>query len=121
MQCHLRHDRQAPSARHVDARRSGAFARPRLSTPLAAGEAVFPGKTWEMPGAPPAGWDAERLRVAEARFQALRPTGFMVVHDGRVVAAWGDVARTVNVHSISKRGCVYQNINLERQCLSPCR
>ena len=58
-----------------------------VSTPLAAAEAVFPGKTWEMPGAsPPAGWDAERLQVAEARFQALRPTGVMVVHDGRVVA-----------------------------------
>ena len=74
-----------------------------ISTPLAAGAAVFPGKTWEMPGAsPPAGWDAERLRIAEARFEALRPTGVMVVHDGRVVAAWGDVARTVNVHSIRK-------------------
>jgi CubicO group peptidase (beta-lactamase class C family) len=26
----------------------------------------------------------------------------MVVHDGRVVAAWGDVARTVNVASVRK-------------------
>lgn len=74
-----------------------------VATPLAAGEAVFPGKTWEMPGAsPPAGWDAERLRVAEARFHATRPTAVMVVHDGRVVAAWGDVARTVNVASVRK-------------------
>jgi CubicO group peptidase (beta-lactamase class C family) len=74
-----------------------------VSAPLAAGEAVFPGKTWEMPGPnPPAGWSAERLRIAEARFHATRPTAVMVVHNGRVVAAWGDVARTVNVASVRK-------------------
>jgi CubicO group peptidase (beta-lactamase class C family) len=74
-----------------------------ISAPLPAGEAVFPGKTWEMPGQdPPEGWSAERLRLAEARFQATKPTAVMIVHDGRVVAAWGDVARTVNVASVRK-------------------
>ena len=74
-----------------------------VSAPLSAGEPVFPGTTWEMPGeTPPEGWDAERLRAAEARFQATKPTAVMVVHDGRVVAAWGDVARTVNVASVRK-------------------
>ena len=74
-----------------------------VSAPLSAGEPVFPGTTWDMPGeTPPEGWDAERLRAAEARFQATKPTAVMVVHDGRVVAAWGDVARTVNVASVRK-------------------
>ena len=74
-----------------------------VSAPLAAGEPVFPGTTWEMPGPNlPDGWDAERLRAAEARFEATKPTDVMVVHDGRVVAAWGDVARTVNVASVRK-------------------
>ncbi|MFL5166960.1 MAG: serine hydrolase domain-containing protein [Microvirga sp.] len=74
-----------------------------VSAPLSAGEPVFPGTSWEMPGeTPPEGWDAERLRAAEARFQATKPTAVMVVHDGRVVAVWGDVARTVNVAPVRK-------------------
>lgn len=74
-----------------------------VSAPLSAGEPVFPGTTWDMPGeTPPDGWDAERLRAAEARFQATKPTAVMVVHDGRVVAVWGDVARTVNVAPVRK-------------------
>jgi CubicO group peptidase (beta-lactamase class C family) len=74
-----------------------------LSAPLASSEPAFPGATWELPGENlPAGWSAERLRIAEARFHETRPTGVMVVHDGRVVAAWGDVARTVNVYSVRK-------------------
>src|SRR5215211_7207290 len=74
-----------------------------LATPLLAGEPTFPGASWESPGQNlPEGWSAERLRTAEEHFNANKPTAVMVVHDGRVVAAWGDVARTVNVHSVRK-------------------
>jgi CubicO group peptidase (beta-lactamase class C family) len=71
--------------------------------PLTAGERSFPGTTWDMPGKGlPEGWSAERLRIAETRVQTTRPTGVIVVHDGRVIAAWGEVARTVNIRSVRK-------------------
>ena len=73
------------------------------STTIPAAEPTFPGQTWEMPGAsPPEGWSAEHLQIAENRVETTRPTGVFVVQDGRVVAAWGEVARTVNVRSIRK-------------------
>src|SRR5215203_481793 len=73
------------------------------STTIPAAEPTFPGQTWEMPGAsPPEGWSAEHLQIAENRVETTRPTGVIVVQDGRVVAAWGEVARTVNVRSIRK-------------------
>src|SRR5688572_26732549 len=70
-----RHDRGSPSAgrAHMSMRAALALLLALVSAPLAAGEAAFPGKTWEMPGPdPPAGWSAERLRIAEARFHATR-------------------------------------------------
>jgi hypothetical protein len=71
--------------------------------PLLASEPRFPGATWEAPShIAPEGWSAARLRVVEERVHATRPTAVIVVHDGTVVAAWGDVARTVNVRSIRK-------------------
>ena len=71
--------------------------------PLFASEPRFPGATWEAPThIAPEGWSEARLRVVEERVNATRPTAVIVVHDGTVVAAWGDVARTVNVRSIRK-------------------
>src|SRR5215218_2368030 len=75
---------------------------PIISGPLLASEPTLPGDSWDLPNAVPEGWSAERLRVAEEQFQAMKPTAMMVVHNGRVVAAWGDVARTVNVYSVRK-------------------
>src|SRR5215207_9273688 len=87
----------APWRSRMAARAALALLFALVSAPLSAGEPVFPGTTWEMPGeTPPEGW------AAEGRFQATKPTAVMVVHDGRVVAAWGDVARTVNVASVRK-------------------
>jgi CubicO group peptidase (beta-lactamase class C family) len=72
-----------------------------LSAPLHAGEPFFPGASWETPSPDaPEGWSAERLRIVEERLQATKPTAVMVVHDGRVVVAWGDIARTVNIRSV---------------------
>jgi CubicO group peptidase (beta-lactamase class C family) len=70
---------------------------------LFAGEPRFPETAWDAPGPNPTkGWSSEGLRTAEELFEATKPTAVMVVHDGRVVAAWGDVARTVNVRSVRK-------------------
>ena len=71
--------------------------------PLFASEPRFPGATWGTPShIAPEGWLAARLRIVEERVHATRPTAVIVVHDGTVVAAWGDVARTVNVRSVRK-------------------
>jgi CubicO group peptidase (beta-lactamase class C family) len=44
----------------------------------------------------------ENLRKAEAYTQSYAPTAVMIVQDGRVVAAWGDTSRKVNVRSVRK-------------------
>ena len=80
------------------------------SAPLIGAETNFPGLTWDRPGLnAPEGWSPEKLRLAEALFQANRSTAVMVVHNGHVVAAWGDVARTVDVWSVksSLLGALY--------------
>jgi CubicO group peptidase (beta-lactamase class C family) len=79
-----------------------AFALSLLAAPVIAGEPTFPGATWEAAREhPPSGWSAERLRLVEERLEAIKPTGVLVVHDGRVVLSWGDVARTVPVRSVT--------------------
>lgn len=61
-----------------------------------------PGADWEP--APPAtqGFQPERLAKAVAFAAKSGSTSGMIVRDGRVVAAWGDVARKSNVHSVRK-------------------
>ena len=85
-----------------NARRAGAPVRARLGAAVGRRAGFSRNHLGHAGETPPEGWDAERLRAAEARFQATKPTAVMVVHDGHVVAAWGDVARTVNVASVRK-------------------
>src|SRR5262249_32987515 len=44
----------------------------------------------------------ERLKEAEDYARGYAPTAVMIVQDGGVIAAWGDVAHRVNVRSIRK-------------------
>jgi CubicO group peptidase (beta-lactamase class C family) len=62
----------------------------------------FPDRAWQAPATLPAAWSPTKLAAAEAFALSLRPTAVMVVQDGQVVAAWGDVARKVNVRSVRK-------------------
>jgi CubicO group peptidase (beta-lactamase class C family) len=48
----------------------------------------------------PDGWDGNKLERLRAKAQPA--TGFVIVQDGKVVAAWGDVGRKVNVASVRK-------------------
>jgi hypothetical protein len=74
-----------------------------LATPVFAGEPTFPGATWQAAREDSSlGWSAERLRVVEGRLEATKPTAVMIVHDGRVILSWGDVAHTVNVLSVTR-------------------
>lgn len=49
-----------------------------------------------------AGWSSPALAAARDASARINTAGVMVVAGGRVVAAWGEVARDYNVHSIRK-------------------
>ncbi len=49
-----------------------------------------------------AGFDPARLEAARASWEQLPSSAFMVVADGAVVAAWGDVGRRFMCHSVRK-------------------
>jgi len=67
-----------------------------------AGDRV-PGEQW-MSYADPveAGFDAARLEAARATWEGLPSSAFLVISDGAVVAAWGDVDRRFMCHSVRK-------------------
>ena len=70
--------------------------------PAFAGDRV-PGEQW-MSYADPAeaGFDAARLEAARAIWEGLPSSAFLVISDGAVVAAWGDVDRRFMCHSVRK-------------------
>lgn len=70
--------------------------------PLFAGDRV-PGEQW-MHFADPAdaGFDADRLAAARATWEGIPSSAFLVVSNGAVVAAWGDVDRRFMCHSVRK-------------------
>lgn len=49
-----------------------------------------------------AGFDPLKLQNAEATWETLPSSAFMIVADGAVVAAWGDVERRFMCHSVRK-------------------
>jgi CubicO group peptidase (beta-lactamase class C family) len=70
--------------------------------PVFAGERV-PGEEWMQYANPAdAGFDADRLDAARARWEELPSSAFMVVSNGAVVAAWGEVSRRFMCHSVRK-------------------
>ena len=63
----------------------------------------FPRKAWLQYASPEeAGWSSENLGVARQYYHSLDSTAVMVVHDGVVVAAWGEIERRFPCHSIRK-------------------
>jgi len=70
--------------------------------PAFAGERV-PGEEWMQYADPAdAGFDVKRLQAARTTWEELPSAAFMVVSDGAVVAAWGDVSRRFMCHSVRK-------------------
>ncbi|MCD1263885.1 amide hydrolase [Shinella sumterensis] len=59
-------------------------------------------QAWEDVDPAAAGWSVERLAAARLQAEKLKPTALMIVHDGRVVARWGDTSRKVNMASVRK-------------------
>jgi CubicO group peptidase (beta-lactamase class C family) len=72
--------------------------------PLPCGaDQVWPSTHWAKADNPAAlGWSMQKLTEAEEYTQAYKPTAVMIVQDGKVIAAWGDVAHKVNVRSVRK-------------------
>ena len=49
-----------------------------------------------------AGWSAQGLQEAKEYFESIDAAAAMVVHDGAVLAAWGEVDRRFPCHSVRK-------------------
>ncbi len=62
-----------------------------------------PGTRWQRFVDPAdAGFDAEALEAARKTWEGLPSSAFLIVADGAVVAAWGDVERRFMCHSVRK-------------------
>ncbi|MEM7355216.1 MAG: serine hydrolase [Acidobacteriota bacterium] len=73
-----------------------------LAVPVLADEPV-PGETWmRYTDVRQAGFDPAKLEAARQSWEELPSSAFMVVADGSVVAAWGDVSRRFMCHSVRK-------------------
>lgn len=64
---------------------------------------VYPGAEWARAGSPESmGWSPARLALAQAYAQRIGSAAVMVIGDGKVVAAWGDMTHRYNCHSMRK-------------------
>ena len=62
----------------------------------------FPGAEWESADAAASGWSVDKLKDAEMWSQGIGTTALIVVHHGRIVAQWGDVAAKTPLASVRK-------------------
>ncbi|UCE18310.1 MAG: serine hydrolase [Gemmatimonadota bacterium] len=66
-------------------------------------EARFPGTTWGMyTTAEEAGWSSFKLSKAKELYDESDSDAFLVVYDGAVLVAWGDISRRYMCHSVRK-------------------
>jgi len=66
-------------------------------------DARYPDENWMQYVSPEdAGFDAARLEAARATWEGMTSSAFLVIADGAVVAAWGDVERRFMCHSVRK-------------------
>jgi len=78
-----------------------------LATPIASlaqalGER-YPGAHWmRYANVEQAGFDAAKLAAAKETWEMLPSSAFLVIADGAVVAAWGEVGRRFMCHSVRK-------------------
>lgn len=64
---------------------------------------VYPAANWQKTATPERlGWSSEMLAEARAYSETIGSAAVMIVDDGVVVAAWGDVTRKFKCHSMRK-------------------
>lgn len=62
-----------------------------------------PGESWLQYAVPEeAGWSSDKLEKARLFADSIGSAAFMVIHDGKVVVAWGEVERRFMCHSVRK-------------------
>ncbi len=63
----------------------------------------YPGKVWAKYADPAkAGWSKEKLEQAERYLEDIGSAAMVLVHDGAIVFAWGEVDKKYYCHSIRK-------------------
>jgi CubicO group peptidase (beta-lactamase class C family) len=62
----------------------------------------FPGKEWEVVSPEKLGWSVSGLEAAKAYSGTINTAAVVVVHKGQIVAAWGEIERPFNCHSMRK-------------------
>jgi len=62
----------------------------------------FPGQAWEAGDPSTLDWSPEALSRARRYVESVGSAAVMVVTAGKVVAAWGDTARSFSTHSVRK-------------------
>ena len=63
----------------------------------------FPGDCWmQFTNVEEAGFDPVKLEAARITWEGIPSSAFLVIADGAVVAAWGDVGRRFMCHSVRK-------------------
>lgn len=60
------------------------------------------GQTWQNADPAASGWSVDKLDAAIDFAASLKPTAIMVVHDGKVIASWGEISHKVNAASVRK-------------------
>ncbi len=64
---------------------------------------VYPGETWEKATSPEQlGWSSKKLAAAREYSEKIGLAAVMIVDDGIVVDAWGDITRDYLCHSMRK-------------------
>ena len=64
---------------------------------------VYPGATWQCVEEPKdLGWSSEKLAAAQEYAEKMGTAAVMIVDDGVVVDAWGDIERNYQCHSMRK-------------------
>jgi len=75
---------------------------PEVDQAVISGE-VYPGQDWRKLRRPDElGWSAPKLAAARAYARRIDSAAVMIVDDGLVVDAWGDIARNFQCHSMRK-------------------
>jgi CubicO group peptidase (beta-lactamase class C family) len=65
--------------------------------------AVYPGAEWAWASSPESlGWSSDKLAAARAYAERIGSAAVMIVNDGVVVDAWGDLERKYQCHSMRK-------------------
>ena len=64
---------------------------------------IFPGAEWTWAESPETlGWSSEKLAAARAYADRIDTAAVMIIDDGLVVDAWGDIERRYHCHSMRK-------------------